>query len=114
MNKVTFLAAAIALFGVSSLDANAQTSTQQGQTPTTQQGQEEKKEKVTKDQLPAPVKAALESDTYKDWTVEEIHKVTPAEGSAEGKAVYEVTMANAQGQKGVVRMNERGGDASKD
>ncbi|RDV16039.1 hypothetical protein DXT99_06645 [Pontibacter diazotrophicus] len=113
MKKTTFLAAAIALLGLSSLDASAQASTQQAQTPVTQE-QEEKKEKVTQDQLPEPVKAALQSDTYKDWTVGEIHKVVPATGETEGSAVYEVTMTNAEGQTGVVRMNEKGGDASKD
>lgn len=45
MKKVTFLAAIIALLGMTSLDASAQTFTQQGQTQTEQQGQEEKKKK---------------------------------------------------------------------
>jgi hypothetical protein len=115
MKKATFLAAAIALLGVTSIDANAQTQTaEQGQgQQTEQQGQEEaNKEKVTQDQLPAPVQAALKSDTYKDWTVGDIYKVAPAEGDATGKVVYEVNLTNAQGQSGIVRMDEKGGDAS--
>jgi len=111
MKKVTFLAAAIALLGITSLDANAQTSTQQSQ-PQTEQGQEGNKEKVTQDQLPAPVQTALKSDTYKDWTIGDIYKVAPAAGDTAGKTVYEVTMTNAQGQTGMVRMDEKGGDAS--
>ena len=112
MKKVTFLAA-IALLGMSSLSASAQTSTPQDQTPVSQQDQEEKKEKVTQDQLPEPVQTALKSDTYKDWTVGDIYLIKPTAGATEGAAVYEVTMTNAQGQSGVVRMNEKGGDASK-
>ena len=108
MKKTSFIAAAIALSGFAFLDAGAQTSNQL--TQDAQQGQKEQKEKVTKDQLPEPVKAALKSETYKNWTVGDIHKVVPAAG----KAIYEVTMTNAQGQTGVVSMNERGRDASKD
>ncbi len=113
MKKVTFLAAAIALVGMSSMDANAQTTTPQEQAPAAQQGQEEKKEKVTQDQLPAPVQAALKSDTYKDWTIGDIYALKPAAGATQGAVVYEVAMTNAQGQAGVVRMDEKGGDASK-
>lgn len=112
MKKATFLAAAIALLGFTSLDASAQTSPQQGQTPAAQQGQEEKREKVTQDQLPQPVQTALKSDTYSDWTIGDIYKIEPATG--EGEVVYEVTMTNEQGQSGVVRMNERGGAASEE
>lgn len=108
MKKVFFLAA-FAVTGLTSLEASAQTSTQQEQNPAMQQ--EEKKEKVMQDQLPQPVQTALKSDTYKDWTVGEIYKIAPA-SVAEGKAIYEVTMTNAQGQTGTVRMNEKGGDAS--
>lgn len=68
---------------------------------------------MTQDQLPEPVRTALASDTYKDWTVGEIYKITPAEGQAEGKAIYEVMMTNAQGQTGSIRMDETGADASK-
>ncbi|GHA81298.1 hypothetical protein [Pontibacter akesuensis] len=113
MKKVTVLAAAIATLGLFATEASAQTTTpqtaaQQGQT----QGQEEKKEKVTQDQLPEPVKAALKSDTYKDWTVGEIYKVAPAEGQAGAVAVYEVMLTNAQGQQGSIRIDEKGADAS--
>ncbi|MCC9135821.1 hypothetical protein ACFSKU_17505 [Pontibacter silvestris] len=129
MKKVTFLAAAIALLGVASVDANAQ-ATQEEQTQQTQQTQtqqeqigaqaqtesaEGKKEKITEDQLPEPIKQALKSDTYKDWTVSEINKVSPAagEGSQEaGKIVYEVTFTNTEGQSGVARFDETGKPAS--
>ncbi|MFD3001647.1 hypothetical protein ACFS7Z_14845 [Pontibacter toksunensis] len=106
MKKTPFLAASIALSGFAFLDADAQSSYQQ----TTVPQQEEKKEKVTQDQLPEPVKSALKSDTYKNWSVGDINKVVRAEGTS----VYEVTMTNAQGHTGVVLMNEKGGDASKD
>ena len=109
MKKVTFLAAAIAVLGVTSFNANAQTQAEQGQTQTEQQGQEGK-EKVAQDQLPDAVQTALKSDTYKDWTVGDIYKVAPAD--ANGKVVYEVNLTNAQGQSGIVRMDEKGGDAS--
>lgn len=115
MKKVTFFAAAIALLGIASVDANAQ-STQQEQTqqtqPAEQQAQDNGKVKVTQEELPEPVKSALKSDVYKDWTVGDIYKVSPAEGSTEGQIVYEINMTNAQGQAGVVKMNEKGGDAS--
>lgn len=112
MKRVTFLAAAIAVLGFISTDANAQASTQQAPTQAEQQAQEGKKEKVTQEQLPAAVQTALKSDTYKDWTVGDIYKIAPAEGEPADKTVYEVAMTNAQGQTGVIRMNEEGGDAS--
>ena len=112
MKRVTFLAAAIAVLGLTSTGANAQTSTQQAPTQAEQQGQEGKKEKVTQDQLPAAVQTALKSDTYKDWKVGDIYKVAPAEGDEAGKTVYEVAMTNAQGQTGVIKMDEKGGDAA--
>ncbi len=67
---------------------------------------------MTQDQLPAAVQTALKNDTYKDWTVSEINKVAPAAGKT--KAVYEITLTNAEGQKGIVKMTEDGGDASKE
>ena len=109
MKRVTFLAAAIAVLGLTSVDASAQSTTQQVPAQAEQQAQEGKKELVTQDQLPPAVQAALKSDTYKDWTVGDIYKVVPAEGD---KAVFEVAMTNAQGQTGVVRMDEQGGDAA--
>ncbi|MFD2513272.1 hypothetical protein ACFSRY_05295 [Pontibacter locisalis] len=111
MKKVTILAAAVALLGVSAVEAHAQAATQQEQA--TQKVQADKKEKVTHDQLPEPVKVALKSDTYKDWAVVEIFKLPPVEGAADGVVVYEVTMANAQGQKGSILLDEKGADASK-
>ena len=113
MKKVTFLAGAIALLGAASLDASAQTSTPQEQASAAQQGQEEKKEKVTQDQLPEPVKTALQGEAYKDWTVGEIHRIAPSAGDAAAVAVYEVSMTNAQGQQGTLRIDEKGAEAAK-
>ena len=93
------------------MDANAQAPAQQGQQQAAQQ--EEKKEKVTQDQLPEPVQTALKSDTYKDWTIGDIYKIAPAAGDAEAVAVYEVSMTNAQGQKGSIRIDEKGAEAAK-
>ncbi|GHA69268.1 hypothetical protein [Pontibacter akesuensis] len=128
MKKVTVFAAAIAILGLTSLDANAQTQTEkktQAQTQTQQdqqtqtQGQQQAeqvkqdgRELVKQDQLPEGVQNALKSDVYKDWTVGEIYKVAPAAGAPNAEVVYEVRMTNAQGQAGVVRMNEKGGAAS--
>ncbi|GAB3826811.1 hypothetical protein [Pontibacter rugosus] len=123
MKKATVFAAAIAIIGLTSLDASAQTQGQtatqgqttqtqtQGQQQTEQVQQEQGREVVQQDQLPEGVKNALKSDVYKDWTVGEIHKVAPTAGAG-GEVVYEVKMTNAQGQAGVVRMNEKGGAAS--
>ncbi|MDX5437379.1 MAG: hypothetical protein LPK03_09310 [Pontibacter sp.] len=111
MKKATFFAAAIAILGFTSIDANAQTQGQaQGQQ--TEQTQEGNRELVTQDQLPEAVQNALKSDVYKDWTVGEIYKVTPAEGAANAEVVYEIKMTNAEGQAGIVRMNEKGGAAN--
>ncbi|TPE44889.1 hypothetical protein [Pontibacter mangrovi] len=118
MKKATFFAAAIAILGFTSLEANAQTQQGQTQTQGQQQGEQmqeqnanENREAVTQDQLPEAVQNALKSDVYKDWTVGEIYKVTPTEGAANAEAVYEIKMTNAEGQSGVVRMNEKGGAA---
>ena len=111
--KTTFIIAAVGLLGFASLDAVAQT---QGQNQGQQQQQQTEqaqgnRELVTQDQLPEAVKNALKSDVYKDWTVGEIYKITPEEGAANAEVVYEITMTNAEGQEGVVRMNEKGGAA---
>lgn len=110
MKKTTFLAAAIALIGFTAIDANAQTAEQaQAQTQT----QNDNKEKVTKDQLPEPVKAVLDHESYKEWTVGDIYKVKPAEGEANAKVVYEVSLTNKEGQTGTITLDEQGQDASK-
>jgi hypothetical protein len=111
MKKVTFIAAAIALLGFTSIDANAQT---QGATQATQQsqGQSDNKEKVTKDQLPAAVKAVLDHETYKDWTVGDIYKVKPEAGAQSAKVVYEINLTNKEGQTGTITLDETGKDAS--
>ena len=110
--KTTFIIAAVGLLGFASFDAVAQT---QGQNQGQQQQQTEQaqgnRELVTQDKLPEAVQNALKSDVYKDWTVGEIYKVTPEEGAANAEVVYEITMTNAEGQEGVVRMNEKGGAA---
>ncbi|WP_299755936.1 hypothetical protein [uncultured Pontibacter sp.] len=109
MKKATFFAAAIAILGLTSINANAQT---QNQGQQTEQVQEQgNRELVTQDQLPEAVQNALKSDVYKDWTVGEIYKVAPEEGAANTEVVYEVKLTNAEGQEGVVRMNEKGGAA---
>lgn len=102
------------MLGFASLDAVAQTQGQnqgQQQQQQTEQQAEGNRELVTQDQLPEAVKNALKSDVYKDWTVGEIYKITPEEGAANAEVVYEITMTNAEGQEGVVRMNEKGGAA---
>ncbi|WP_161890237.1 hypothetical protein [Pontibacter russatus] len=116
MKKITFVAAAFAFVGFFSNEASAQTTTepQQEQTQTQTQPAQEAgaKEKVAQDQLPEPVKATLASDVYKDWEIGDIYKVAPAAGATDAKVVYEVTMTNAQGQKGSVMLDEAGKDAS--
>lgn len=116
MKKLTFVAAAFAFIGFASVDASAQTTTQQT-TQTTQTAQTDStaaapaKETITKEQLPEPVKAALAHEAYKDWTVSEIYKVAPAAGAADSKVVYEFIMTNKEGKKGRVRLDETGKDA---
>lgn len=112
MKKTTFLAAAIALLGFTAIDANAQAaqSAEQAQTQT----QNDNREKVTKDQLPAPVKAVLDHEAYQEWTVGDIYKVKPAEGDANAKVVYEIALTNKEGQTGTITLDEQGQDASKE
>jgi DMSO/TMAO reductase YedYZ molybdopterin-dependent catalytic subunit len=107
MKKVTFLAA-IALLGFTAVDANAQA------TQAAQQAQEQtdKREKVTKEQLPEPVKAVLDHEAYKEWTVGDIYKVKPAEGAANAKVLYEISLTNKEGQTGTITLDETGKDAS--
>lgn len=120
MKKVTVLAAAIAIIGFASVEANAQVQGQgqQGQQTQTQTQQTEQpqqqgnREKLTRDQLPEGVQNALNNEVYANWTVGDIHKVSPMEGAASSEIVYEIQMTNAEGQSGVVRMNEKGGAAS--
>ncbi|MCC9135117.1 hypothetical protein ACFSKU_18495 [Pontibacter silvestris] len=111
MKKVIFIATAIAFLRVTSTDASAQQvqeQTQQAQA-IEQNMQDENKVKVSQYELPEPVKTSLKCDVYKNWTVGDIYKVLPTEGDAEGKIVYEVNMTNAEGQPGIVRINEKGG-----
>jgi hypothetical protein len=108
MKKTTFIAAAIALLGVTSINANAQTATQ----ATEQTQQETNKEKVTREQLPEPIKTVLADDTYKDWTIGDIYKVKPEKGAKKAKVVYEVNLTNAAGQSGTLLLDETGKDAS--
>lgn len=112
MKKATFIIAVLGLAGFTSLDALAQTQGQnQGQQQQQTEQQQGNRELVTKEQLPEAVKNALASEVYKDWTVGEIYKIKPEEGAANAEVVYEVRMTNAEGQEGVVRMNEKGGAA---
>ena len=110
MKKVTFLAVAIAVLGMTSMDANAQASTQGNQAATQgqQQATNENKEKITKDELPESVKTVLEHDNYEGWTVGEIYKVKPAEGAQDNKVVYEINLTNAEGQAGTLVLDEAG------
>lgn len=115
MKKVTFIAAAIALLGFTSIDANAQTATQAAeQSQATEQTpqQAENKEKVTKDKLPAPVQAVLDHETYKDWTIGDIYKVKPDATAQNGKVLYEINLTNKEGQSGTITLDETGKDAT--
>lgn len=114
MKKVTFIAAAIALIGFTSIDANAQTqnATQAAQATEQAQPQADSKEKVTKDQLPAPVKAVLDHETYKDWTIGDIYKVKPDATAQDAKVVYEINLTNKEGQSGTITLDETGKDAA--
>ena len=114
MKKVTVLAAAIALFGFTAIEANAQT--QNTEQPTTEQQSStqqpsaqtpaEEREKVTQESLPAPVQEVLKQDALKDWQVSEIYKIAAA---AEGeKTQYEVFFTNAQQEKAKIRVDEAG------
>ncbi|WP_205702883.1 hypothetical protein [Botryobacter ruber] len=109
MKKVTVLAAAIALFGFTAIEANAQTQNTEQPTSTQQptaQAPEEQREKVTQESLPAPVQEVLKQDALKDWQVSEIYKIAAA---AEGeKTQYEVFFTNAQQEKAKIRVDETG------
>ncbi|WP_187262202.1 hypothetical protein [Pontibacter beigongshangensis] len=126
MKKVTVLAAAFALAGFLSIDANAQSQTTQPAEQQTEQSateqsaaeqsttgqataataQEKEKVKVTQDQLPEPVKEVLAQEAFQEWKVEEVYKVA---GDAEGeKDTYEVICTNSAQEKGIVRIDEAG------
>lgn len=118
MKKATFFAAAIAIIGLTSIDANAQVQGQvqgqvKAQTDAVEQTVQAANRQIVKlEETPAAVQSALKNDVYKDWTVGEINKVAPKEGDANAEVVYEVQMTNAAGQTGVVRMNAEGGAAT--
>ncbi|MHA6247017.1 hypothetical protein ACXYMU_03705 [Pontibacter sp. CAU 1760] len=109
MKKITFVAAALVFAGFISNEASAQTAAPAQQEQAPAQQQEDKREKVTPEQLPAPVTTTLANEVYKDWTVGDIYKVT---ATPAGKPLYEVTMVNAAGQKGLVLLDAEGKDAS--
>ncbi|MBD1398173.1 hypothetical protein H9Q13_13445 [Pontibacter sp. JH31] len=108
MKKATFLAAAIALLGFTSIDVNAQAPQAAHQA----QQQTDNKEKISKEQLPEPVKAVLDHEAYKEWTVGDIFKVKPVEGAANAKTLYEISLTNKEGQTGTILLDETGKDAS--
>ncbi|MCC9167863.1 hypothetical protein [Pontibacter harenae] len=117
MKKITVLAAAFAFFGLVSVDANAQTQSETQTTQSTQQQQagDEKKEKITQQELPQPVQQALTSESFKDWTVSEVYKVGPDAATAGAKPTYEVFFTNAEQKKAKIRLDEEGNVvASKD
>ncbi|MBD1397290.1 hypothetical protein H9Q13_08950 [Pontibacter sp. JH31] len=181
MKKTTYLAAAIALLGFASLDANAQTDkskkkskkkqaieqtevqteaqvgaenqvnhekqvqTQtetvvETQTPaqTVTLGQKDKREAITQEELPEPVKQALSAEAFSSWQVVEVYRVTPnenarganaqgsenqaeqatqnsqaqnAQANSQGqgaKAFYEIYFTNEQQQDAKVRIDAQG------
>ena len=109
MKKLTFLVAALALVGATSLNANAQSTqtntTQQTQTPA---GQEAGKEKITQEQLPEAVKTKLQSEVFKAWTVSEVYKVAAADPAAGAKETYEILFTNAENKQAIARFNADG------
>ncbi|RIJ36696.1 hypothetical protein [Pontibacter oryzae] len=118
MKKATFFAAATAILGLTSINANAQVQGQvqgqvKAQTEAIEQTVQDVNHQVVKlEETPEAVQNALKNDVYKDWTVGEISKVAPKEGDVNAEVVYEVKMTNAAGQTGVVRMNAEGGAAT--
>ncbi|MFD2246881.1 hypothetical protein [Pontibacter ruber] len=116
MKKLTFLAAAIALVGATSLNANAQSTNTPTQSTQTQsqtqtpagQGQEAGKEKITQEQLPDAVKTRLQSEVFKDWTVSEVYKVAAADQAAAAKETYEILFTNAENKRAIARFNADG------
>ncbi|MHC2990911.1 hypothetical protein OB13_04690 [Pontibacter sp. HJ8] len=178
MKKITYLAAAIAFFAFTSVDAQAQsdkkkskkkqateqtevqtetqaeTATQIGaeqtqtetqtqtatqtQAQTGAQGQNEKREAITQEELPDAVKQALTAQAFSAWKVTEVFRITPnanaaganAQGTANQaeqaaqnsqaqaaqasapsqatKTVYEIFFTNEQQQDAKVRIDEQG------
>lgn len=110
------------------------------QTPaqTVTQGQEEKREAITQEELPEPVKQTLTAAAFSSWQIVEVYRVTPnenarganaqgAENQAEqaaqnaqsqnaqansqgqgAKTVYEIFFTNEQQQDAKVRIDEQG------
>jgi hypothetical protein len=116
-----------------------QTETQaQGQQGQNQQGQNEKREAITQEELPEPVKQALSAATFSSWQIVEVYRVTPngnagganaqgsenqaaqaaqnaqsqnAQANSQGqgaKTFYEIFFTNEQQQNAKVRIDEQG------
>lgn len=117
MKKATGFALAIAMFGVLSLEANAQSteapSTQHPQATVQTQQEAEKqviiaKQVITAEELPNGVKLALKSDILKEWQVSEVYRVTPDAQDAAAKPTYEVLFTNAAQKRAIARFDEEG------
>ncbi|PRY14858.1 hypothetical protein CLV24_10395 [Pontibacter ummariensis] len=100
MKKTTFLALAFALLGTTvAMNAQAQDS------PQTQTVLQEK-QKVTAEELPEAVKAAVENSEYKGFTYGEIYKIAPVK---EGEAtIFELQLKKGEQEPIVVRYDEAG------
>jgi outer membrane biosynthesis protein TonB len=120
-------------------EEQVQTETQtQTQTQTEAQGQNEKREAITQEELPEPVKQTLSAATFSSWQIVEVFRVTPnenarganaqgtenraeqanqnaqsqnAQANAQGhgaKTMYEIFFTNEQEQDAKVRIDEQG------
>lgn len=104
---MSVLVAAFALLGFTAVDAQAQTNPTQNaqQTQTAEQGQN--KEKISPEDLPDAVKAAVVTDEYKEWQIGEVYKLKPAEDGEQ--VLYEVQFLKEGEQEPVlVRFDETG------
>lgn len=118
-------------------EEQVQTETQT-QTQTEAQGQNEKREAITQEELPEPVKQTLSAATFSSWQIVEVFRVTPnenarganaqgtenraeqanqnaqshnAQANAQGqgaKTMYEIFFTNEQEQDAKVRIDEQG------
>ncbi|MDX5418109.1 MAG: hypothetical protein LPK09_02755 [Hymenobacteraceae bacterium] len=105
---------------------------------TVTQGQEEKREAITQEELPEPVKQALSAAAFSSWQIVEVYRVTPnenarganaqgtenqaeqaaqnaqsqnAQANSQGQGArtyYEIFFTNEQQQDAKVRIDEQG------
>ncbi|MFD2514152.1 hypothetical protein ACFSRY_09765 [Pontibacter locisalis] len=111
MKKTIVFAIALGTIGAFSTEAKAQSdklnSTQQPQT-IEQTQQNDKKQQITAEALPEPVKEMLKNDALKDWQVSEVYKVAPDAQVTDAKATYEIHFTNAEQKKAIARFDEEG------